>query len=272
MSFGRRGAQTSHRRRDEVPSTIRITEETSWLSLRDLGVGAVVLVVSFVGGFFILGGFPGQSAPTAGNPVQSAAASLGSDPPPVPRSYKKKGPVPFIVGTSWMMALKMQQTPEGFDGIDSELHERCMKPTDRKAAQYAEVRGKTFLRPEAGAAFLACSMRVYKSRFCEPHYRERLVQRLEEFVRARREHIAVVEKARNTKVGRMAIEINEASSKGGVTSGYLPTEFVPAQLAVAIHELSESGLLSQSDFNGLFSSTPEELKRYLPADVKSSCT
>lgn len=54
----------------------------------------------------------------------------------------------------------------------------------------------------------------------------------------------------------MAIEIDQASTKGGgVTSGYLPTEFVPAQLAAAIHELAESGLLSQSDFNGLFSST-----------------
>jgi hypothetical protein len=242
------------------------------MSLRDLGIGAVTLLVTFVGGFFILGGFSGQSAPTAGNPVQSAAVSLGSDPPPVPRSYKKKGPVPFVMGASWKMTLKMQETPEGFDGIDSELHEQCMKPADWTAAQYAEVRGKTLLTPEAGAAFLACSMRIYKSRFCEPRYRERLVKRLEEFVRARREHIAVVEKARNTKMGRMAIEINKASSKGEVTSGYLPTEFVPAQLAVAIHELSESGLLSQSDFNGLFSSTPEELKRYLPTDVKSSCT
>lgn len=277
MSFGKRNALSPSQRQYEAASSTSVpnlhtTSGKSWLQLSDLGIGAAVLLVTFVGGLFVSGTFSGQSTPAAQDSAQSQVRTLSSDPTPIPRSYKKDGPIPFVIGTNWKMTFKMQETPDGFDGIDSELHERCMKSVDRNAAQYAEARGKTFLKPEDGAAFLACSMRIYKSRFCESHYRERLVSRLREFVRARREHLAVVDKARNTNMGRMMVEINEAGTKrGGITSGYQPTEFVPTQLAQAIRTLSSDGLLSQSDFSGLFSSTPEELKPYLAADAKSAC-
>lgn len=236
----------------------------------DLAIGAVVLIAVFVGGYGLMHGFSGRSitAPAA-VPV---AARPASELAPRARTYDKTGETPFLSGDHWVMTLKMQETADGFDAIDSELHERCMKPVNKLAARYAEKKGVTFLAPEQGAEFLACSMRIYRSRFCEDQYRDRLIARLNEFVRARRDRLAMVESMRRTEVGRVMMEISRANRDrgSGVTAGYKPTEFVPPPLGEQLRSLSAAGYISQADFGGLLSTVPEQLEPYLEAEAKTS--
>lgn len=272
MSFGKRTAssQDKHRSGKRAPVQMRGADRGR-ISAGDLVIGATAVLVAFLGSYFVLGTFFSTGSMSA--PTTTAAATVSAtDPTPVARTYNKRGTVPFIMNASWMMTLKMHETPEGFDGIDSELHEQCMKSTSKAAAAYAEKRGETFLKPERGAEFLACSMRIYKSRFCEDDYHQRLVARLSEFVRARREHLATVEKIHDTNLGRMVIEVDQASKKNsdGITSGYRPSEFVPSTLGGQIRALSDAGYISQEDFAGLFSTVPEELKPYLKAEAGTS--
>lgn len=265
MSFGKRGAGAQENQ--SFPTEARASPSApakAGIGAFDGIIAVTVALVAFVG-VFAINGFFKRSAPPPGSQETAVNARFDSAPPPQARSYEKKGSIPFIVGGAWMMNVKMNETPEGFDAIDSELHERCMKSADPAAARYAEKRGRTLLRPERGADFLACSMRVYRSRFCEGRYRERLVERINEFVRARRAHIETVEEARVSKMGRMAMEISQAgkTERGEIASGYRPSDFVPRPLAEQIRALSDAGLISQQDFGGLFSETPEELKPYL---------
>lgn len=274
MSFGKRKPPTAEPQRysTDTQASSRGTpggSGGSGIGVADIAIGAVAILASFSGAYFFLGRSSSPPPPT----VPAVAASIGSDPAPIARSYNKQGAVPFIVGQSWMMTLAMQQTPDGFDAIDSELHERCMKPTSRDAAAYAEKRGQTFLGPEKGAEFLACTMRVYKNRFCEDQYRKRLVARLSEFVRARREHISLVKNVRESDMGRMIVAVDSANSgrSNDVTSGYQPSAFVPEALAEQIRLLSRAGFVTQKDFWGLLSSAPDELKSYLQSEGKAPC-
>lgn len=229
-------------------------------------------MVVFVGGYGLMHGFSGLSISAPGAAPAPVVASLASEPAPSARTYDKTGTVPFLVNVSWMMKLKMEETADGFDAIDSELHERCMKPASKTAALYAEKKGVTFLNPESGAEFLACSMRIYRGRFCNDRYHDRLVARLNEFVRARRDHIATVENIRGTNAGRMMIEINRAGKdKGnGISSGYKPAEFVPQSLGEQLRSLSAAGYISQADFSGLLSTVPNEFEPYLEAEAKAA--
>lgn len=274
MTFGKRKLPTAdaQRRSAEMQASSRVTPDGSGgssIGPADIAIGVVAILVSFSGAYFLLGRSASRPPPAA----PAAVASMGSDPAPVARSYNKQGTVPFIVGQSWMMTLEMQQTPNGFGAIDSELHERCMKPTSSDAAAYAEKRGQTFLRPEKGAEFLACTMRIYKNRFCDDQYRKRLVARLSEFVRARREHISLVKNVRESDMGRMIVAVDNANRgrDNDVTSGYQPSAFVPELLAEQIRFLSRSGFITQKDFTGLFSTTPDELKPYLQSEGKPPC-
>ncbi|MGO4741395.1 hypothetical protein AB4099_33105 [Bosea sp. 2KB_26] len=274
MSFGKRKlpAADPQRRNSDTQANYRGTAAgsgTLGIGLADIAIGVVAILASFSGAYFLLGRSSSPPRPTA----PAVVASIGFDPAPVARSYNKQGTVPFIVGQSWMMTLVMEQTPDGFDAIDSELHERCMKPTSRDAAAYAEKRGQTFLGPEKGAEFLACTMRIYKNRFCDDQYRKRLVARLSEFVRARREHISLVKNVRESDMGRMIVAVDSANRGSGtdVTSGYQPSAFVPEPLAEQIRLLSRAGFVTQKDVTGLFSSTPDELKPYLQSEGKAPC-
>ena len=272
MSFGKRKPPTTDVKSGGAEASSRGPLGGSGgpgIGLADIAIGVVAILVSFSGAYFLLGRSSSPPPPTA----PAVVAGFGSDPVAVARSYNKQGPVPFIVGQSWMMTLEMQQTADGFSAIDSELHERCMKPTSRDAAAYAEKRGQTFLGPEKGAEFLACTMRIYKNRFCDDQYRNRLVARLSEFVRARREHISMVKNVRESEMGRMIVAVDSADRGRGndVTSGYQPSAFVPEPLAEQIRLLSRAGFVTQKDFTGLFSSTPAELKSYLQSDGKAPC-
>lgn len=270
MSFGKRGQSTpdTEYRRTHTQTGMRSASTWSGIGAIELVIVPLTILASFCGVYFLLGGISGRSAPTTPAPL----ASFASDPTPVARSYNKEGPVPFLMGADWKMTLDMQQTADGFDAIDSELHERCMKPTSKAAAGFAEKRGRTFLTPEQGAEFLACSMNIYRSRLCEERYRKRLVARLNEFVRARRKHLAVVKDVRNSDMGRMIVEVDKAGKKDSdITAGYRPAAFVPESLAEQVHALSKAGFITQEDFGGLFSAAPDELKPYLLAEGNPAC-
>lgn len=274
MSFGKRKPPTTEPQRysEDTQASSRgapAGSGGSGIGVADIAIGVAAVLASFSGAYFFLGRSSSPPPPTA----PAVVASIGSEPAPVARSYNKQGAIPFIVGQSWMMTLAMQQTPEGFDAIDSELHERCMKPTSRDAADYAEKRGQTFLVPEKGAEFLACSMRIYTNRFCDDRYRKRLVARLSEFVRARREHISFVKSIRESDMGQMIVAVDGANRGRGadVTSGYQPSAFVPQALAEQIRRVSRAGFVTQKDFGGLFSAAPDELKPYLQAEGRAPC-
>ena len=171
------------------------------------------------------------------------------------------------------MNLKMVQTDVGFDGIDSELHERCMKRVSSSAARYAEIRGRTILRPKQGAEFLVCSMRVYTSRFCKSFYRERLAKRLREFVRAQKSKIALLARARSSHAGRMMIKVKAISDgrDDGVSSGYHPPSVVSDLLGNEVRRMSKVGYLAARDFGWLFTTVPPELKEYLSGGGQAAC-
>ena len=276
MSFGNRSAgrpQGLGRDGNEQAADqyFPAAKNTSGMSVNEIAVGGAFIVFAALAGFFLTWMFSdNSSSTTAGSPQASV-----SEPAPVARSYLKTGPVPDIgVGGDRTMTIKMVETADGFDAIDSELHEQCLKRIEPQAAKYAEVEGSTLLSADKGAAFLACSMRIYTSRFCDPFYRDRLVKRLRAFVSTRTKHLAVAQNARKGEPGRIVIDLDAIGREvnGGVTSGYQPGSFVPTKLGRAIREISAAGLLVADDFGGVFTTLPEELKEYVsdrePADCR----
>lgn len=221
MSFGRKQPEPPKwRNRDKsigmTGRPLPMPKAKTGLTTADFLAGGVIVGLGLAAGLF----FPGGWSSSAADP----ALAVRSEPPPIARAYAKSKTVPFIGAGGAMMNLKMVQTDVGFDGIDSELHEQCMKRVSSSAARYAEVKGRTILRPKQGAEFLVCSMRVYTSRFCKSFYRERLAKRLREFVRAQKSKIALLARAHSSNAGRMAIKM-QAINDGrddGVSSGYHP--------------------------------------------------
>ena len=270
MTFGKYQAETPKKKnRDKSFGTAgrRLSQPKAktGLTAADFLIGGVIVGLGIAAGLFFPGGWSSSA--------KSPAKAVGSEPPPIARAYPKSKFVPFIGAGGAMMNLKMVQTDVGFDGIDSELHERCMKRVRSSAARYAEVKGQTMLRPELGAEFLVCSMRVYTSRFCESFYRQRLADRLREFLRAQKAKIALLARARSSNSGRMMLKmkaINEGRDDG-VSSGFRPPSLVPDHLGNEVRRMSKAGYLAASDFGWLFTTVPSELKDYLPGGGQAAC-
>ncbi|MEB2844004.1 hypothetical protein [Endobacterium cereale] len=272
MTFGKLGSSDPDRKGD-VNLLLQSNGSDKWgFSLADVGIGLSAMLVVFSGTYFFA-----DDMIAVVKPAQAARQShdiFAYEPEPRARAYRKDVRVDPIFPSPFNMVLKMNVTAEGFDAVDSELHERCLKRIDERSARYAEVHGKVPVATQTAAQFIACSMRNLKSRFCEKPHKDRLVARLGEFIRVQRAFAAEIKKIAQTPQGQMMMNVAEMSArngKGALKSGRLQGPIVPPVLAEQLQALSEVALLSQADFNKWpIGEVPEELKPYLKAEAGPS--
>lgn len=304
MSFGKRNNPDARRSPRSYDEDERYEsdddgegESASWLTGTDLLVALTIVIVGFAGGLWIMSpsvGFTGLSlggfslsnpfAPSSYSKYASVSEiDFSPEPAPRARSYDRTQKPPFVFPASQSMMVKYAVTPGGFDAIDSELHERCMKKIDVTAARYAEIEGKTHLNIRAASRYLACTMGVYRERFCMLSYRKRLISRLRELLRAK----ASVEALRDVSMAnpisrdalRRAHDFTQMmdSTDDGIRSGdddddNIVDTRLPPVLGEALGDLSRAGYITQSDFGGgLFASPPAEYAPYLSDGTNFAC-
>jgi len=86
---------------------------------------------------------------------------------PVAREYKKKAYKSAAVFGSFSnihAKLKVNKTNVGLDAIDSELHEKCLKPSYPNTANDVARLGHISLKPRQAAKYINCTMGIQKSR------------------------------------------------------------------------------------------------------------
>lgn len=260
MAFGKRGIPDLELQGSNAAAS-RSGAAADWsLSRGDIGMALGVALVVFSGVcLFAEDVFTALRPADADGPLPVAVFAY--DPAQFDRSYGQGGQSLFTADNPTAMMLTMTTTSEGFDAIDSELQERCLKPLNGNAARYAEENGRVLLHPQTGARLLACSMQVFRGRLCEAPYRDRLVANLQEFVRAQR---AGAEPQRNmTRPEGHGLSLEVSAAK----TGRLPVQRVPSILAQQLRALSDVSLISQVDFED---DMPDELKPYLNVESGSS--
>lgn len=211
----------------------------------------------------------GSSNP--GVALASNAHLFSKQPEPIARNYTKRPPsvFGFDIRSGQVMSIKVVTTDNGFDAIDSELHERCLRGIDEARAALAESIGKTYLTAKDAEEFIACSMTVYTRRFCEPFYQARIVKRLQRFERLRAETIRIA----NTGLGRaydqIAKNIEETHSDVDFGSSYNPN-IVSMSLRNALRALTERGILKSEHF-GWVPGVPEGLQPFITEPKFDAC-
>ncbi|MGI2033697.1 hypothetical protein ACRQ1B_14990 [Rhizobium panacihumi] len=272
MTFGKLGSSDPNRK-NEVNPLLQGDGSDKWSpSLADVGIGLAAVAVVFSGTYFLA-----DDLIAAVKPAQAARQShavFAYEPEPRARAYRRDVHVDPVFPSPFNMVLSMNVTDEGFDAIDSELHERCLKRIDERSARYAEVHGRVQVPTQTAARYIACSMQNLKSRFCEKPHKDRLVARLREFIRVQKAIASEVKRVAQTPQGQMMLnfaEMGARNGKGAIKSGRLQGQMVPPVLAEQLRGLSEIALLSQADFAGWpIGEVPEELKPYLKAEVGPS--
>ena len=211
----------------------------------------------------------GSSTPAAA--LASNAHLFSDEPEPVARNYTKRPPsvFGFDIRSGQVMSIKVVTTDNGFDAIDSELHERCLRGIDEARAALAESIGKTYLTAQDAEEFISCSMTVYTRRFCDPFYQARIVKRLQRFERLRAETIRIA----NTSLGRaydhIANNIEGTNPDVDFGSSYNPN-IVSMSLRDALRNLTERGILKTEHF-GWVPGVPDGLKPFVAESKFDAC-
>lgn len=309
MSFGNRPSGPNSRPPRRMgggfdPSHIKVKQQGfDWGGLVT-GLAWVVIIISV--GVIAYTQFSG-SQPSPSEPKKQRLAIFAGEPVAKARNYKKTGKAEG----GWMpiatVSMPVNRTETGLDAIDSELHERCTKRTDKSAASWSIERGEARFHVKDTAKFLTCTMKHQRSRFCKPYYRKRLAERIIAYVKvhnkitrtfgaemkkqltpqaiaatkrmkqAEREmrqfedsvmHFAKDKRSR--EFGRQ--ERNRAPTAfTGISSGFtILGPMIPKDFGRTIRSLSQMGLLNAEDFNSWISKAPKEVLPYL-ADVPSPC-
>ena len=266
MAFGNnRQGQASYRER-LASQNLDVTPAPS--SSGGFGAGFLVLALAlFVVSFGGMWAFHHLSTGASAKPDPSLQALLASEPTARARTYETHGAVPFALAGKTSVNITVNRTETGLDAIDSELHENCTRRISDTAAEWSVKRGVAIFRVPEGAEFLACSMRHQRSRFCKSAYRERLVSRIEEYLRAHKAREKLL--ARHSKMTERIVA-TQRSIDPGQNGDPRVLELVPDDLAKALESLSGTGLIGKSDFGGLFKTAPEVLLPYL-SDVPRPC-
>ena len=215
-------------------------------------------------------------APSSGG-GQPALASTNhmftEDPAPVARDYDSERPASAFgigtVGSKYLVSFRMVTTKTGFDPIDSELHEKCLRDLDKEMAQFAEAEGKTYLSATTAADFIGCTMTMYTRRFCEPSYRKRLVNRLIHYGLVRRATI----KNNKTALGQAYNHVlkNIEQSFDDVDTGVSRNPaIIPVTLRDGLRTLTERGILRASDF-GKIVGPPEAFRPFILEPKHDAC-
>lgn len=208
---------------------------------------------------------------TTGAALASNTHLFSSEPEPIARNYPKRpaSDFGFDVRSGQVMTIKPVTTEEGFDAIDSELHERCLRNIGEVEAALAESIGKTYLTASEAEQYISCSMTVYTQRFCEPFYRERIVSRLQRFEVLR----GITIRMANTALGRaydhVAKNIENDNPDVDFGSSYNPN-IISVSLRQALRDLTEKGILKTEHF-GWVPGVPEGLEPFVKEPKFDAC-
>lgn len=266
MAFGKnRQSQASYRER-LASQNLNVTPAPSTsdgFGAGFLGLALALFVVSFAG----MWAFHHLSTGASAKPDPTLQALLASEPTATARSYETEGTVPFALPGNSSVNITVNRTETGLDAIDSELHENCTRRISETAAEWSVKRGVAIFRVPEGAEFLACSMRHQRSRFCKSAYRDRLVSRIEEYLRAHKAREKLL--TRHAKMAERIVTFQQSIDQEDNGDPRV-LEIIPDDLGSALESLSGMGLIGKSDFGGLFKTAPEVLLPYL-ADVPRPC-
>lgn len=238
-----------------------------------IGGGVIVIVssITFIGTILMAGASTSQKS-----------AYFANEAKPVARAYDRallQSTAAFGGIARTEVKMKVNRTEIGFDAIDSELHERCLKPDYPRVANDVMRLGNIILKPRSAAAYVECSMGVVKSRLCESYYSKRLASRLAKTIKQQAHNKARIERLMKSG-GQTGLMVNMAKrvkdadrdqQSEGIRSGNNKGPIISASLGQKITELSKHGLLSKSDFGGLFATVPPEIQPYIVEQTVKVC-
>lgn len=256
MTFGKKGVSELDRPIDDYRA-MRQDASGDWrLSRGDVRLALGVAVAVFTGVCFFAGDVVRAFAPARSEGPNIRIFAY--EPEMFDRSYGPNAPDGLLAGPMAMM-VKMTMTSQGPDAMDRELYESCLTRLNGNAAHYAAKHGEVPLHPQTAARFLVCSMQVFKGRLCETPYKDRIVARLEDFVRIRRGAVDLLPEMATSDPAGTELAIAKTAR--------LPAQIVPPILGEQLRAFSEVSLISRSDFQN---DAPDELKPYLAAGAGPS--
>ena len=276
MSFGKKGqSQTENFRQEfKVASNNSYSSESSGIGTMITGIAGIAILSSTV---FMATIYFGST--------QSSTASVNSyfadEPTPIARSYEKNllksGSI--FGGVSGQLKIKIPRTETGLNAIDSELHERCLKPHFPNEAHDMMRLGYVSFPARSGIKFLACTASIFKSRFCDSHYRARFAERLTNTIKSHHKMEAKLAKLAKSKgfqghVYRQTMAIKslvDSSGNKGISSGRNQGPIISAEMSAQLAELSKHGLISKSDFSTMFKEGPKEVMEHLKPQQYEVC-
>lgn len=242
-----------------------------------MGVSVVIIVssITFIGTII--------TADSSTSGAEQKFNYFANEKTPIARDYKKnplRSNAAFGAAFGSVVKLKINLTDTGFDAIDSELHERCLKPKFPRLANDVMRMGYIAANPKQSASYISCSMNIQKSRLCDSYYRKRLATRLSDTIKKDAKNKAFIKKALKSKgnlgyTTRMAKKIadgNNSQKNGGIQQGRNTGPVITTAIGQKITELSMHGLLKASDFGlSIFAEVPKELKAYMVEQTVEVC-
>ncbi len=238
------------------------------------GVAGIVILSSTV---FITTVYFGSTQNTSA----SVSSYFANEPTPVARKYEKKllksGSI--FGGASGQLKISIQRTETGFSPIDSELHERCLKPHFPSEANDVMRLGYISFSARKGIKFLSCSASIFKSRFCESKYRARFAKRLMDAIKSHHKVEALKKKLAGSKTVQGHTfrqfqahkSLNDSSANNGINGGQNRGPIISANMSAQLAELSKHGLISKDDFSSFFKDAPPEILKHLHQQQYTVC-
>ena len=233
-------------------------------SSSDILFCSVVVAVAVIGGTFF-GYMKSNSVRTLADiPMNQWEWKDGI--PPKERSYPltyedvRRGENPLI--TFGALKIKMNATDTGFEAIDSELHERCMKNESKSVWQYAEKNAHTYIKLHSVGGYLSCISRIYQERFCLSKYKREYINLIQsyhdniKFVNVQLKEMtrgyrgAILEHAQKTESEMMGKQYVSGSSQKRLA--------FDQRVVSAVLELNRLGYIKKTDF-GLVAQLPDEI-------------
>ena len=157
--------------------------------------------------------------------------------------------------------------------IDTNINDQCfgsrMKQRQREALDNRGTRSQIVVHvPHAMISdYLVCTMSEEKQRFCQSHYRERLISRIKSVIRNRKLIQASYRMMTSNKLARRQLKIARRATERDAssqieTNGPLNGPPIDQHLGEALRRLMEDGYISTWDF-GWFTTPPKEFTRFL---------
>ncbi len=265
MSFGRRDEGQPYRHTQRHLNNSNSKGRTTSPASSSLNWGTVVTAVAVMVIVFSVG-FISFALVKQGwfnsKPAPKTLAIFADEHEPVARVYRKTGKPLKRFPRGIVVTVRYRLIGEKIDPIDSELHERCMKPTNSSAARRVVEEGFAKLTTKEASKFLACTMMHQRSRFCLSRYRGRLISRLGHYLsvyHAEKRFLKMLPHSARRDNARM---FSPSRARGGyiqLNQGAI----VPEDLARRLASLSTLGLINPKDFVHVLGEIPEVLQPLL---------